>query len=285
MILEFDDFDVRDRFYTIQEKSESLKLELDRFSVERQQAFNEASAQAYIFHDAALEGVVITADEIASVFGSDSDIPYVRSRVLQEIRNHRKKINDIIINAEKIRISSSVYRSAEINIENILSIHEQLFYNIPRKDAGKLRTQEPLHLAYFHDLAEPKSIKDKLLSLCSKSKDPEFRTQHPINQASLFHYDFMQIFPFLEGSGKVGRLFLNSFLLQGGYDLVIIHASERQHYYETLKSGVEDLRDLILDNIESTLDSRLNLIKNNEFFKTKHRKIIRKIEANISART
>ena len=52
-----------------------------------------------------------------------------------------------------------------------------------------------------------------------------------------FHFHFMKNLPFPDGSGKVGRLFMNRFLLQGGYILAIIHGSEHQRYYETLKEG------------------------------------------------
>ena len=94
MIFDFDDFDVRDRFYLIEEKAQRLRMKLDMLAPEQQFTFNEICAQAYIFHDAALEGLVVSADEIASVFSTDTDAPYIRSRVLQEIRNHRKKLHD-----------------------------------------------------------------------------------------------------------------------------------------------------------------------------------------------
>ena len=276
MIFDFDDFDVRDRFYLIEEKAQQLRMKVDLLSPEQQFTFNEICAQAYIFHDSALEGLVISRDEIASVFSADAEGQYIRSRVLQEIRNHRKKLQDIIAHATRSRHQNTVYRSAEITMENILATHESLFQNVPRKEPGMLRTQTPLHIAYFHDLTDPKAIKDRLLTLCEKTRDPEFRAQHPINQAVLFHYHFMQIFPFLDGCGKVGRLFMNSFLLQGGYELAIIHGSERQQYYETLKEGPDALRLLLLDSIESALDSRNNFLREIDLGKSTGRVIYRR---------
>ena len=135
-------------------------------------AFSEICAQAYIFHDSALEGLVISRDEIASVFSADAEGQYIRSRVLQEIRNHRKVLQDTILHAQRSRHQNAVYRSAEINIENILATHESLFANVPRKEPGALRTQIPLHIAYFHNLTDPKQIKDRLLTLCEKTRDP-----------------------------------------------------------------------------------------------------------------
>lgn len=279
MIFDFDDFDVRDRFYLIEEKAEQLRMAVDTLKPEQQHTFNEICAQAYIFHDSALEGMVVSGDEIASVFSADTDGQYIRSRVLQEIRNHRKKLSEMIAHARRVRHNNTVYRSAEITIEQILAMHEALYENVPRKDPGRIRTQIPLHIAYFHDLLDPKLIKDRLLLLCDQTRDPEFRTQHPINQAVLFHYHFMQIFPFMDGCGKVGRLFMNSFLLQGGYEMAIIHGSERQLYYETLKDGPDALRLLLLDAIDSALDSRANFIRDIDLSKSTGRVIFKKAKA------
>jgi Fic family protein len=276
MIFDFDDFDVRDRFYGIEEKAERLRMAVDMLRPQQQHAFNEICIQAYIFHDSALEGTVVSRDEIASVFCSDIDAQYIRSRVLHEIRNHREQLNNMIAYAERVRHNNAVYRSAEITLEQILVTHEALFENVPRKNPGKLRSQTPIHIAYFHDLLDPKLVKEQLLSLCEKTRDPEFRTQHPINQAVLFHYHFMRIFPFMDGSGKVGRLFMNSFLLQGGYDLAIVHGSERQQYYETLREGPDSLRVLLLDSIESALDSRGTFLSEIDLDKSTGRIIFKK---------
>src|SRR5580704_9023923 len=114
MIFDFDDFDVRDRFYSIEEKAEQLRMQVDTFKPEHQHTFNDICAQAYIFHDSALEGLVVSGDEIASVFSADTDGQYIRSRVLQEIRNHRKKLSDMISHAQRVRHGNTVHRSAEI---------------------------------------------------------------------------------------------------------------------------------------------------------------------------
>lgn len=277
MLFDFDDFDVKERFYSLEEKAENLKMQLDALSPEEQHAFNDICAQAYIFHDSALEGLVVSPDEINSIFATDTDAIYIRSRVLQEIRNHRKKLREMINHAAKVRHSNTVYRSAEVNIENILATHEALFANVPRKEPGVLRSQPPVHVAYFHPVCDGALVKERLLKLCNQTKDPEFRAQHPINQAVLFHFHFMKIFPFMDGCGKVGRLFMNSFLLQGGYEMAIIHGSERQQYYETLKEGPESLRILVLDSIDAALDSQANFIKEVDFRSSNGRMYYKKI--------
>lgn len=271
MFFEFDDFDVRDRFFTIEEKTAKLRLYLESVPPEKQHEFKDLCLRAFIFHDSALDGLVVTGEEIASVFNQDGSSPFLRSRILQEIRNHRETFTAIKNQVEKKRSKDMVHRSAVITMQDVIAMHELLYSNIARKDAGVLRKVVPLHSAYFHTFVDPKMVEKRLQDLCQQTTDPEFQAQHPINQAVLFHRQFMTVFPFMEGSGKVGRIFMNSFLLQGGYDAVIIHSSERQRYYETLRDGPEALRELLLDNMDSALESQLKFVSDIEAAKSQTR--------------
>lgn len=275
MFFEFDDFDVRDRFFTIEEKTAKLRLYLESISPEKQREFKDLCLRAFIFHDSALDGVVVTGEEIASVFSQDSSSPYLRSRILQEIRNHRDTFAALKAQVEKKRSEDTVHRSEVIRPEHVISMHELLYANIARKDAGKLRKAVPLHSAYFHNFVDPKLVEKRLQELCKQTEHTEFQAQHPINQAVLFHRQFMNVFPFMEGSGKVGRIFMNSFLLQGGYDPVVIHSSERQRYYETLRDGPEALRELLLDSMDSALESQLKFVSEIETPKSPSRVTMR----------
>lgn len=275
MFFEFDDFDVRDRFFMIEEKTAKLRLYLESVSASKQEEFKDLCLRAFIFHDSALDGVVVTGEEISSVFNQESTSPYLRSRILQEIRNHRETFCAIKGQVEKKRSKDVVHRSAAIKFQDVIMVHELLYSNIARKDAGKLRKAVPLHSAYFHSFVDPKLVEKRLQELCLQTQNAEFQAQHPINQAVLFHRQFMNVFPFMEGSGKVGRVFMNSFLLQGGYDPAIIHSSERQRYYETLRDGPESLRELLLDSMDSALESQLKYIGELELPKSQSRVTIR----------
>jgi Fic family protein len=259
MIFEFDDFDVRDRFYNIDEKIQKLNMLLESISQKQHEYFNLLCEQAYIYHDTALEGVVLSYDEIIQITSGEG--LFGKSRILQEIVNHKDALKDIKVKFSADKNQSSVYRSEIITYDEIISLHQKLYCGINRREPGKLRRVIPMHTAYFHTFVDPKIIENKLRDLCKDLSDAEFRTQHPINQAILFHYRFMKIFPFLIGSGKIGRLFMNGFLTQGGYLPCIIHSSERQRYYESLMDKPEELRDLILDSMEFGLDAALRLIR------------------------
>lgn len=169
MFFEFDDFDVRDRFFTIEEKTAKLRLHLESISPEKQRDFRDLCLRAFIFHDSALDGVVVTSEEISSVFSQDSSSPYLRSRILQEIRNHRDTFSAIKAQVEKKRSKDMVHRCEVIRFEDVLTMHELLYANIARKDAGKLRKVIPLHSAYFHNFMDPKILEKKLHELCQQT--------------------------------------------------------------------------------------------------------------------
>ena len=275
MFFEFDDFDVRDRFYSIEEKNQRLNLFLESLNLEKRHEFRNMCVCAYVYHDSALDGMVVTGDEISSVFSAAGHKPYVRSRVMQEVKNHRDMIYRLQAEVEKIRSMNAVYQCEIVRMDDVVDMHRILYSNIARKEAGKLRKAIPLHSAYFHSFIEPSVVERHLEELCRETEHPEFRAQHPINQAVLFHRQFMNVFPFLEGSGKVGRLCMNGFLMQGGYDFAIIHGSERQRYYETLRDGPEQFRELLLDNMESALDAQLKYVGEAELPKNSPKVVMR----------
>jgi Fic family protein len=259
MFFEFDDFDVRDRFFNIDERNERLKLILEPMTPEKRKLFRDNSIQAYIYHDSALDGLVISGEEIAAVFNMEYASTLIRSRFLQEIRNHREILERIALLSERERSRDVMYQCDVVTMKDVTRLHQVLYDGITRKEPGKMRQAPPLHSSYFHHFVDDAKVESALAKLCAQTEDSEFRGQHPINQAVLFHTNFMSIYPFMEGSGKVGRILMNSFLFQGGYEAAIIASSERQRYYETLRDGPEALRDLLLDSMEASLDSQIKM--------------------------
>lgn len=261
MYFDFDDFDVRDRFYAIEEKNETLNLILSSLPELKRNRFLDMCARSFIYHDSALDGLVASNEEISSVFNAEAKGMYIRSKVMQEIGNHRKSLLEIKAQALKTMCDAGTYRCDIVTFDEVIQCHAALYNGISRKEAGMLRTTIPLHSSHFHSFEHPRFIREKLEELCRDTEHAEFRVQHAINQAALFHHEFMKIFPFSEGSGKVGRLFMNRFLLQGRYDIAIIHCSERQRYYEALKEGPTELREVLLDNMESCLSVQIKYLQ------------------------
>jgi Fic family protein len=69
----------------------------------------------------------------------------------------------------------------------------------------------------------------------------------------------MGAFPFTDHSGQVGRLLMNFFLLRGDYLPAVIHAVDRQRYYESLRgTNSLALREHLVDALENALESAVH---------------------------
>ena len=74
----------------------------------------------------------------------------------------------------------------------------------------------------------------------------------------------MHVFPFSVHSGILGRLLLNFVLWRGGYLPAIIHASERQRYYEALRGSERDFRVFVVEAMENSLDNAMRFFFQND---------------------
>jgi len=255
MSFDFDDFDVRARFSELDDRSDELR-QLLRDLPDEQADFDERCRIAYIYHDSALEGAVLTYHELRAAvdrkIASDSSlIP-----TYQEIKNHADALDVIDHHCrEEMAKKQQRSRNPKVTAQFINDLHVLLTKNLVRKSPGALRKDMPLHRTYFHDIFDPAQIEAGLVAVCEFVDGADFRAQHPINQACLFHHEFMKVFPYTDGSGKVGRLIMNYFLVRAGYLPAVIHASDRQAYYEALKNGPEALRLIVIEAMEQAIDA------------------------------
>lgn len=260
MSYDFDDFDVRSRFVELDEGTEEISSFLDSMPEERP-VFEEKCKIAYIYHDSALDGVVLTYHELRAAVDRKVMSDTTLIPTYQEIKNHCDALEVIQEHCEEERGNAARARNPKVTVQLVLDLHILLGRNLPRKKPGAWRAEMPLHRTYFHTIHDPTEIEEGLQKVCDLVGDADFRAQHPINQACLFHHQFMSVFPFTHGSGKVGRLLMNYFLMRAGYMPAVIHACDRQRYYETLKQGPEALRNLVIDSLEAGVETSLRYLR------------------------
>jgi Fic family protein len=126
------------------------------------------------------------------------------------------------------------------------------------KGPPKYRKDMPLHRVYFHEIAPPEKIPYKMRKLIEWLANAETkRTMHPTRIASRAHYTLLHIFPFPKHSGKVARLLMNMMLLRDGYPPAILHATDRQRYYDALKNSRDAVAVLVNDALDNALTSAI----------------------------
>lgn len=72
-----------------------------------------------------------------------------------------------------------------------------------------------------------------------KARKKKYRREqydiHPVVVAAEFHLRFVNIHPFVDGNGRMARIFMNLILMQCGFPPVIIRNETREDYYRALE--------------------------------------------------
>jgi len=236
---------------SLEERVTRLQALLDRADRSIHEEYEERLDMSWIYHDSALEGVVYTNEELQAaidehVISDTSLIP-----VYDEIRQHKAAIDLVRELTDKKRVG--------ISLELIKRIYVAL---VPEdgegKGAPKYRRDMPLHRQYFHEIAQPDKISPKMRALVDWLKSPDTkRSTHTVRLAAKAHYQLLRIYPFPKHSGKVARLLMNLILLRQGYPPAIIHATERQRYYDALKTSSDAVSKIISEALASSVESTI----------------------------
>jgi len=236
---------MRTRFVDIDDRMDDLADRM-RADAEITEEFLRRYELSWLYHENALEGVVYTGQELATALENAplADATFVSS--LQEIRSHKVAI-------DLVRTESQA-KKLRVNLTLVRRLYETLGAGLEGRSAAEFRKDMPLHRAYFHEIAQPAKIPVLLQKVLDACESADFRNAHVVQRAAKLHHGFMQVFPYTENSGRVARLLANLVLLQGGYKLpVIIHATDRQRYYESLRVPEAALRDLTIEALDNAL--------------------------------
>lgn len=233
---------------TVEERFARIEKRLEALDERSRSEFYEMFDQAWVSHDSALEGNVYTRDEIQAGFSSE---PILTDSSLQpaadEIRRHREAI-------EYVR-DFGLRKRLPITVDVVKKIYLILHPSEGDLKTVKYRRDIPQHRLYFHEYAAPDKIAYKVRQIVDWIYDPETRKRGALRVAARVHYDLVRVFPFQTDSGKVSRLLMNLLLYRGGYPAAVIHAKERQNYYEALKGEPNRILRLVQDSVEDGLGS------------------------------
>jgi Fic family protein len=223
------------------EKAVASYRELDKdVPNEIRSEFRDKLTISLIYHDAALEGEVLSHSEIKASIDKSiiSDTSLIPSY---------EEINNFNLACEYATGLASSKRKA-IKLDHIKEIHSIL---APEGKGGgsAYRKENPLHRLYYHDIAPPEKISYRMRKLGEWLEKEAGKTMHPIECAAELHWRLMGVFPWLDASGRAARIGANLILEHSDYPLAVIHSIDRQRYYESLKSS--DHRQLLLIYLEA----------------------------------
>ncbi len=243
---------------TTEERAIELEKRIDAQPDEFKKRYYDSFDMSWIYHDSALEGVVYTFEELrAALFPqpvtSDSNL----QPSVEDIRRHKEAILFVRDFATKKRLP--------ITVDLIKKIYLILHPEEGDVKTVKYRKDIPQHRLYFHEYAPPDKIAYKVRQVVDWLNDPETRkTRNGIRIAARAHFDLLKVYPFPTDSGKVARLFMNLLLMRSGLPPSIIHSTERQRYYEGLKSSATTVLQMVQEAVENALASVEKLLNEHE---------------------
>ncbi len=184
----------------------------------------------------------------------------------EELATKSSKDQTIIGVFNILKAQNLIYqkRGRDISINDILKLHRQTLNGLTEKvNLGKFRNQVSA-LFNARGIAvylppPPRQIPhliERLIKFANSQKEPFI----PI-RASLAHFVFEKIHPFLDGNGRIGRLFLSAILNKEGFGMKgLLNIEEyldnhRALYYSGFEESEKDTTEYVEFMLEAILNS------------------------------
>lgn len=190
-----------------------------------------------IHYSTKLEGNKLTLKQVTKALTGNLK-GFKQARDLKEILNYSKVRNSLFEYADK---------GASLNMPLILKSHGILENGIVEGTLkGALRTAQNIicdsktrDVVYMPP--EYQEVSSLMKSLVAFVNDSLLKNISPLIVAPIFHYRFVTIHPFMDGNGRMARLFTNFISYSSGYNVSKYAATEKQHeqdrssYYKALR--------------------------------------------------
>jgi Fic family protein len=235
------------KFFELDAKMEHLRSKQINFPQNILKDYRDRLDVSWIFHDNALEGVVLSYSELKAAIDQRiiSDVTLIP--MYEEVRNHKLAV-------DFVREANTSKKPVAIDLELVRKLYAILTPEAAAK-GYPYRRENPLHRLYYHEIAAPEKISYKMRKLGEWMESDEFQELHPITRATKAHFRLLATYPWTKNSGKVARLLMNYILLRHGYLPAVIHSIERQRYYEVLRFENEGLLNLVIESLENSIET------------------------------
>jgi Fic family protein len=235
------------KFFEIDNRMEALRTKTASFPAKILKDYRERLDVSWIFHDNALEGVVLSFAELKAAIDQRiiSDVTLIP--MYEEVRNHKTAV-------DFVREASVAKKPPAVDLDLV----RKLYALLTPEEAAKgypYRRENPLHRLYYHEIAAPEKITYRMRKLGEWMESDEFADLHPITRAVKAHFRVLNVYPWTKNSGKVARLLMNFVLIKHGYLPAVIHSIERQRYYEVLRFENDGLMNLVVESLENSIET------------------------------
>ena len=123
-------------------------------------------------------------------------------------------------------------------------IHGRIMASEPEKFPGEYR-QVAVGIRMADGSVAPKmpavDVRPAMESLTHRAAEMVGSSEPSEQELWNLHHEFEHIHPFIDGNGRVGRLWLNALRLRGGYPWLTVRFEERHSYYDAIRRWEADI--------------------------------------------
>lgn len=203
---------LRKRYYQSARKKEAL-LKL----------ISETEVAEQVYNSNAIENSTLSLDDTEKILLQIDLDRFISERELFETKNLARVVT--YINAKS--------KQQELDLEMILFLHKMLMANIRDDISGRFRQKGEWVRVANYIACDPKQIVDKLEEMFVTYNSTV--NQSIIKRIAVFHLNFENIHPFVDGNGRIGRVLNNYLLIREGYVSINIKFIDRAQYYDAFK--------------------------------------------------
>jgi Fic family protein len=234
------------RFFDMDSQLTSLRERASRVSPALVDEFARRLEISLIYHDSALEGVVLSYSEIKAAIDKKiiSDVSLIPS--YEEIKAFK--------NALEWNKELAANRKKPVNMETVRKLYSILTPDEVAKGIP-YRKDNPLHRLYYHEISPPDKIQLRMRKLGEWFEEDATKRMHPVERAARAHFKVMNIYPWTLNTGRVARLLSNLMLTREGYPPAIVHSIDRQRYYEVLRNEQAGIIPLYVEAVATSIET------------------------------
>lgn len=245
--------DQEDKVMNQLQQCDELKKKLDAlrpFPAETLRSLREYYRVGLTYSSNALEGNSLTESETKVVIEDGLTVQGKPLCDVYEALGHAEAYDHLQLMAT----------DKQLEVSDILKLHELFYKRIDPSQAGKFRTVPVFISGSHYPLPPPEQIPmlvDELLAWY-RQHEPLL---HPLELAALVHQKFVFIHPFVDGNGRVARLLMNLVLLRFGYPITIIPPILRLEYIATLEKAHHSTNEFIQFVIVREIETLRELLR------------------------
>ena len=241
----------------ILEQVNNLKKSLDScrpLTPAEVEAIKEVFLVEHTYNSNAIEGNTLTLQETALV--------------LQGVTIDKKPLKDHL---EAVGYKEAFHfieelakQDKDLSEYDIKSIHNLVLAHRP-EDRGTFRRVNVRIAGALTNPVQPYLIEPKIEELLNNYKEWN-ETMHIVERIAIFHLQFENIHPFIDGNGRTGRLIMNLQLIKEGLPAINIKFADRKKYYDAFDEysrtgSSEAMIKLVGEAVVSRLREMIDLIK------------------------